>query len=317
MKKIVITLGDPAGIGSEIVLKALEGAKNPEKYLLLTSKSILAKAQADFGIALDEKIEIFDDFENIDFEYGVQSEKTGRYAFDVLKTACKLVKENNIKSIVTAPVSKYALNLAGYNFSGQTEVLQKYLGSQTTKAQMLFVANDFRVILLTRHIPLSKVVNALSVKKVIEVIETLNNTLVNKFGIENPKLAICGVNPHAGEEGLLGDKEQETLLPALKYLKEQGLDITEPKPADTLFVSSAKAYKNNKPQPYDAYIACYHDQGLIPVKMLDFENTVNMTIGLEATRTSPSHGTAFDIAGKNQADFRSMKQAILMAENVK
>ncbi|MEI8377807.1 MAG: 4-hydroxythreonine-4-phosphate dehydrogenase PdxA [bacterium] len=184
--------------------------------------------------------------------------------------------------------------------------------SHGQNAQMLFVAGDFKVLLLTRHIPLAKVPSMLTQKFIEEEIIKLNSALA-KLGLKRPKIALCGLNPHAGEEGLLGKEEQEEFLPALKNLKEKNIDIEGPFPADMLFAKASDFYKKNEPMPYDCYVATYHDQGLCAVKSIDLDKTVNVTIGLDILRTSPAHGTAFDIAGKNIASAQSMKEAIKFA----
>ncbi len=176
---------------------------------------------------------------------------------------------------------------------------------------MLFVANDFRVLLLTRHEALKEV--SLNKDEVVEKIINLDKFFKTKLGISSPKFALCGFNPHAGENGILGYEEIEILSPAVEILKAKGIDVTEPMPADTLFIGAAKAYLQNSKTPFDCYIANYHDQGLIPIKTVASEKTVNMTIGLDVIRTSPSHGTAFDIAGKNLASEASMIEAISQA----
>ena len=203
------------------------------------------------------------------------------------------------KAIVTAPVAKNAMHLAGHNFNGQTEILQKYLAHDNQLAEMLFVAGDFRVLLLTRHVALKEI--SLTKDLVIEKISNLKDFFVNKLNIKNPKFALCGFNPHSGEDGILGREEIEILQPAVDELRQRGINITNPLPADTLFVNALN---------YDCVIANYHDQGLIPIKTVAGNKTVNMTIGLDVIRTSPGHGTAFDIAGKNIADETGMIEAI-------
>ena len=175
---------------------------------------------------------------------------------------------------------------------------------------MLFVSKDFRVLLLTRHLPLKDVSKTLTKEFIIEKIERLRSHFQNSLNIQKPSFALCALNPHAGENGLLGDEEEKIMLPAIEAVRYRGINITNPLPADTLFVKGIQNYLNNKKMPYDCYIACYHDQGLIPIKSAASKKTVNMTIGLDIIRTSPSHGTAFDIAGKNIANPESMIEAI-------
>jgi 4-hydroxythreonine-4-phosphate dehydrogenase len=319
--KIAITTGDPAGIGPEIIIKALNILSDTSDILLIGNKQIFNKISADINIKLPKNIEIIDipaDLSKI--IVGQNSIESGKVSFLALEKACKLANTNMIKAIVTAPLSKTAINMAGYSFSGQTEILQKYLAEDkkiNKKAEMLFVAGDFRVLLLTRHIPLSAVPEFLTQENIIESIIALNNSLKKDFKIAKPKLAICGLNPHAGEDGLIGNEEKELLLPAIDILKQKyDINIDGFFPADTMWLKASKPYINNKKQPYDAYIACYHDQGLIPIKLLALNSTVNTTINLPIIRTSPSHGTAFDIAGKNMADYNSMLHAIKLADDL-
>ena len=224
-----------------------------------------------------------------------------------MKKACEIKP----KAIVTAPVAKNALHLAGRIFNGQTEVLEYFLAHDGQKAEMLFAAGNFRVLLLTRHCPLKEII--LTKEIVVEKIINLEKFFKTQLKIENPEFALCGFNPHSGEDGILGIEEIDILRPAVKELRAKGIEITEPLPADTLFVKAAQDYfsANNNPE-YDCYIANYHDQGLIPIKTVAGDATVNMTIGLDIIRTSPGHGTAFDIAGKNIADENGMISAIKM-----
>lgn len=298
--KIVITTGDPNGIGAEITIKALNKLNlSKEGVVIISNKKIL-----DFYGKLYNDYEIIE----VPYEHHIQPGKVtkecGEFAFQSLKLACSL----DAKAIVTAPVAKNALYLAGHKFNGQTEILQKYLSHDKQNAEMLFVAKDFRVLLLTRHCALKNI--NLTKTLVVEKITYLNKFFKEKLNIKEPRFALCGFNPHAGEDGILGDEEINILLPAVKELKAKGIDITEPLPSDTLFVNAGKSYRNNEKNKYDCYIANYHDQGLIPIKTVAGDETVNMTIGLDIIRTSPGHGTAFDIAGKNIAREDGMIAAI-------
>ena len=292
--KIVITTGDVNGIGTEITLKALRllGCKD---VVLVSNRKVL-----DFygGADLDcELVEIPYDAEILP---GKITRESGEFSFRSLEKACEL----RSKAIVTAPVAKDAMHLAGHNFNGQTEVLEHFLAHNGQKAEMLFVAGGFRVLLLTRHCPLKEV--SISEKLIIDKVDRL----VGSLKIPYPRLALCGLNPHAGEHGVLGREEVDIIIPAVEKLRAQGIDITLPQPSDTLFLGAAESLKNDKKPPYDCYIAMYHDQGLIPMKLLAGEKAVNVTIGLDILRTSPSHGTAFDIAGKGIANSNSMIEAI-------
>ncbi len=291
MNKIIITTGDPNGIGTEITIKALKELDLPkEDVLLISNKKVL-----DFYGGLHKDYEVVEIPFGEDVCPGKISAECGEFSFKSVKLACELKG----KAIVTAPVAKNAMHLAGRIFNGQTEVLQKFLARDGQLAEMLFVAGNFRVLLLTRHCALKDI--NLTKEIVVEKIVNLKRVFEEKFGIINPRFALCGFNPHAGEDGILGKEEIEILQPAVEELRAQGVNITNPLPADTLFMKALK---------YDCVIANYHDQGLIPIKTVAGSKTVNITIGLDVIRTSPGHGTAFDIAGKNIADATGMIEAI-------
>lgn len=301
-EKIAITTGDPNGIGAEITIKALNLLNLPSKDIVLISNSkILNRFEK-----LNNNYEIVEvDFDG-KIEFGSITPEAGDFAFRCLEKACEIKP----KFIVTAPTSKEAMHLAGHKFNGQTEVLEYFLAHDGQKAEMLFISKDFRVLLLTRHCALNEVSNSLTKEFIISKIERLRNFFQNRLGIKKPNFALCALNPHAGENGIIGAEEDEIIIPAVEALRNRGINITNPLPADTLFISGVQNYLNNEKMPYDCYIACYHDQGLIPIKSVASEKTVNMTIGLDVIRTSPSHGTAFDIAGKNLANPNSMIEAI-------
>ncbi len=300
MDKIAITTGDPNGIGAEITIKALKILDLPQdKIVLVSNKKVL-----DFYGKLDKNYEIIEIPYDAEIKAGEVTKESGEFSFLSLKKVCEI----RPKAIVTAPVAKNALHLAGHIFNGQTEVLQHFLAHDNQLAEMLFVANNFRVLLLTRHCALKEI--TLTKEIVITKVKNLVKTFKTQFNIENPKFALCGFNPHSGEDGILGREEIDILIPAVKELKTEGINITMPLPADTLFVKAAKHYYQNTNDEYDCYIANYHDQGLIPIKTVAGDKTVNMTIGLDIIRTSPGHGTAFDIAGKNLADPSGMIEAI-------
>ena len=300
--KIAITTGDPNGIGAEVTIKALNMLNLPPRDIVIISNSKVINAYGQ----LNNNYEIV----NVDFTSKVRpgelSAEAGDFSYRLLEKACEIKP----KFIVTAPTSKEAMNIAGYKFSGQTEVLQKLLAHGGQKAEMLFVSKDFRILLLTRHIPLKDVSKTITKEFLIEKVERLRSYFQNILNIQKPSFALCALNPHAGENGLLGDEEEKIMIPALKAIRYRGINITNPLPADSLFIKGVQNYINGEKLPYDCYIACYHDQGLIPIKSVASEKTVNMTIGLDIIRTSPSHGTAFDIAGKNIANPESMCEAI-------
>ncbi|MCQ2753554.1 MAG: 4-hydroxythreonine-4-phosphate dehydrogenase PdxA [bacterium] len=301
-EKIAITTGDPNGIGAEITIKALNLLNLPSNNIVIISNS---KVLNNYG-KLNNDYEIIEvDFDGR-IEQGCVRENAGDFAFRCLQKACEIKP----KYIVTAPTSKEAMNIAGHNYSGQTEVLEHFLAHDGQKAEMLFVSKDFRVLLLTRHCALKDVSKTITKEYLLEKIERLRSYFQNKLNIRKPSFALCALNPHSGENGLIGEEEQKVIIPTVELLRERGINITNPLPADTLFADGIHKYLNNETMPYDCYIACYHDQGLIPIKSIALEKTVNMTIGLDIIRTSPSHGTAFDIAGKNIANPASMIEAI-------
>lgn len=300
-EKIAITTGDPNGIGAEITIKALKKLDLPaDKILLVSNRKVL-----DFYGKLDKDYEIIEIPFNSEIHAGMVTKEGGEFSFQSLKKVCEM----HPNAIVTAPVAKNALHLAGHIFNGQTEILEHYLSHDGQKAEMLFVAGNFKVLLLTRHCALKEV--TISKDIVANKILNLKKFFKEHYQIQNPKFALCGFNPHSGEDGILGREEIEILHPVVAELRKLGVDISDPLPADTLFVKAAKDYLSKVQQPtYDGYIANYHDQGLIPIKTVAGDSTVNMTIGLDIIRTSPGHGTAFDIAGKDIADENGMISAI-------
>ena len=289
MKKIAITTGDKLGIGKELVKKALDIIKPNKEQIMI----------------IGEKLDIDYDFIPLEIE------NNGEFCYQSLKLASNLALDNKIQGIVTAPVSKKVLNDAGHIFSGQTEVLEHFLSPNERRAQMLFIADNLKVMLLTRHLALSDI--KLNKENIIYQTKILNDFLINKYQITTPKIALCALNPHAGEDGVLGRDEIDILNPAVKKLNNAGINITKPKSADALFARIGFEYLNNRKLSYDAILACYHDQGLCPLKALAFNKAVNTTIGLKVIRTSPSSGTAYDIAGKNIANPDSMIEAIKLA----
>ncbi|MCR4881154.1 MAG: 4-hydroxythreonine-4-phosphate dehydrogenase PdxA [bacterium] len=314
MAKIAITMGDAAGIGPEIIIKALNKLDDISDLLLIGNMEIFEKYERTLGQKISKDIDVIDiPFDVSKIETGIESKYSGELAYQCLKKACDLINNNEVFSVVTAPLSKNALHLAGYNYSGQTEILQDELSDGSSKAQMLFVAEQLKVLLLTRHIPLKDVPKSITFENISEAANIFNNELKSKFGIFSPQIAMCALNPHAGESGILGSEELEIINPAIKLLRDSGVEISGAFSADTLLGKAVKEYKN---PDFDGYIACYHDQALCAIKSLGLENVLNVTIGLKALRVSPSHGTAFDIAGKNKADFRSMLNAVRFLQSL-
>lgn len=336
-KKIIITLGDVCGIGPEIVIKALNSGKigiTPENICIVGNREVFYKTAKELGLPPEDGIEIIDiPFDLTALKIGETSREAGRHSLLALQKACELVKDNHGHAIVTAPVSKKSINMAGHHYAGQTEILKEFLGAgalykdetpsllkklklskRQKQPEMLFVAGNLRVLLLTRHIKIADVPHNLSKDGVLASIMTLALSLKNNFGIKDPKIALCGLNPHAGESGLFGMEEEYILIPAIKKLRDKySINVDGPFPADTLWAKAAKPFFSEQELGYDAYVACYHDQGLIPVKLLAMDIAVNTTINLPVIRTSPSHGTAYDIAGMNRANYMSMIEAIKLA----
>ena len=230
--------------------------------------------------------------------------KAGQASLDYITTAVNSALKNEIDAIVTAPISKESTHLAGSKYPGHTEMLKDLSGSN--QAVMMFEGNKFKVMLVTIHEALSNVPKLISKDRVLSTIKLTHDSLVNLFKIDAPKIVVCGLNPHAGESGAFGNEEIDHIIPAVEEAKELGINIEGPLPADTLF------YYANLGK-WDAVVAMYHDQGLIPFKMVSFNDGVNITLGLPIIRTSPDHGTAFDIAWKGVADPSSMIAAIKVA----
>ena len=285
--KIAITTGDTLGVGEEITYKALKALNLPHGDIILIGKK------------LDLPYDVIE----------LDSSDNGKYCYECLEIACKLAHEGKIKGIVTAPVSKEALHKAGYHFNGQTEILENLLSEKKSeKAEMLFIEGDLRVMLLTRHLALSEI--KITKDLIIEKTKRLNDFLIQKCKIKSPKIAMCALNPHAGENGILGTEENEIITPSIQKLNNEGLNVFGPYSADALFKKIGQNYLNHQKQEYDAVISMYHDQGLCAVKALCGDKTVNTTIGLKVIRTSPPTGTAYDIKGKNIADPAGMISAI-------
>ncbi|MBI3261895.1 MAG: 4-hydroxythreonine-4-phosphate dehydrogenase PdxA [Acidobacteria bacterium] len=289
LPRVGITVGDPAGIGPEIAAaaasdRAVREACTPivygEEYLPA------ARGAARPGIRI-----------------GTVSAAAGRAAHDAIVHAVTDAMTGDIDAIATAPISKAAFALAGLPWRGHTELLAHLTGASSVA--MMFHSDALRVILATVHIPLAEVPTMLTAERVAAVIRLAAGELP-RFGFARPRLALAGLNPHAGEDGLLGTEEARTLTPTVARCRAEGIDVTGPFPADTLFGRAARG-------EFDAVIACYHDQGLIPVKLVAFGRAVNVTLGLPIIRTSVDHGTAFDIAGRGQADPGSLIEAVLLA----
>ncbi len=282
--KIGITVGDPAGIGPEIARKA---AAHPDVQALCDTVFYGPLSDADVAR----------------FERGRVSAAAGRAAYDAIVQAVDDAMHGRIDGIATAPVNKEAFAAAGLPWRGHTDLLAHLTGAP--RVAMMFYAESLRVILATVHIPLSEVPRALT-REAVEGIIDLAAASLPAFGIASPRLALAGLNPHAGEHGVIGREDDEVLAPAVAACRARGVAVEGPLPADTVFVRAMRG-------EYDAVVACYHDQGLIPVKLVAFGRAVNVTLGLPIVRTSVDHGTAFDIAGRGTADPSSLIEAVKLA----
>ncbi|HLD69835.1 MAG TPA: 4-hydroxythreonine-4-phosphate dehydrogenase PdxA [Candidatus Omnitrophota bacterium] len=282
-KTIGITLGDPCGIGPEVTAKALK---------------MLPRLQVDIVMIGDQN-----GFLKY-FTPGKPNPSSARASLEYLNSAVELLKRKKISALVTAPVSKESISALGVPFEGHTEFLARAFGVK--HFGMMFVTDVLKTILVTRHIPLNQVSEAINPRNILGTIELVFSSLRDQFQIKKPRIAVCGLNPHAGEGGTIGQEEKTKIIPAIARARQAGIDVFGPLAADTLFCEPIV-------RGYDAAVAMYHDQGLIAIKSLYFSKVVNLTLGLPFVRTSPAHGTAFDIAGKNKADPSSMLEAIKLA----
>jgi 4-hydroxythreonine-4-phosphate dehydrogenase len=328
--RLALPLGDPAGIGPEVILKALadpamtEGCEitlvgNPtilqQTYQQLQSQSVTVSDPQQFPCI---EVELPQPLSSI--QMGVGNAASGAASFAYLNTAITHTLAGQFDAIVTGPIAKTAWNAAGHHYPGQTELLAQRAGVK--QYGMLFVARSphcdwiLRTLLATTHIPLSQVSQQLTPELMSWKLELLIASLKTDFGISQPKIAIAGLNPHSGENGQLGTEEKDWLNDWIVQQRDRypHLQIDGPVPPDTLWVKPGQAWFGNSTTAHDAYLALYHDQGLIPVKLMAFDRAVNTTIGLPFIRTSPDHGTAFDIAGKGIADPSSFKAAIEVAK---
>jgi 4-hydroxythreonine-4-phosphate dehydrogenase len=279
--RVAITVGDPAGIGPEIAARA---AADP---LVLDACEPVIYSPANGEV----------------FPPGVLSAEAGRAAYDIIVRAVDDAQQRRVDAVATAPVNKEAFRLAGLPWAGHTDLLAHLTGARDVA--MMFYSEALRVVLATIHIPLSDVPRMLTAAS-LEATIGLTARELPRFGIARPRIAVAGLNPHAGEHGLFGHEEQTSIAPAIEACRRQGIDVSGPFPGDTVFVRARRG-------EFDVVVACYHDQGLIPVKLVAFGQAVNVTLGLPIIRTSVDHGTAFDIAGTGVADPASMIAAVLLA----
>jgi len=319
---IGITLGDPLGVGPEVIVKALAdpALRSDARFVIfgLHDALELAADQAEISsfwwrepydgsarVGSGVLVADFDDLPMtpINGERG-PNDLAGNSSFRFVEEAIRHLQSGRLDALVTAPICKQSWRMAKRRFKGHTDLLAQRFESK--RVCMMFVAEPLRVALASDHIPLFELRNRFTIGMVHKPIDLLDRALREWFGIERPAIGVLGLNPHAGEGGLLGDEEIRIIEPALTLARNAGINVTGPLPPDTAFMPTVR-------ERFDALVALYHDQGLIPIKMAAFNRAVNLTLGLPAIRTSPDHGTAFDIAGRNRADPGSMLEAIRLA----
>ena len=316
LPRIAITMGDAAGIGAEIILKALadEDLRTICQPLIIGDGAFVRQTAKDLGLKFDfvevvekfaDQIAIYD-LKNLPnkINIGENSAVTGKASAEYIETAVKLWREKKIDAIATAPISKKAINLGGYDFPGHTEFLA-FL-TDTREFAMSFFAEHLRVVLLSTHVSLLDAIALVKKEKLVGLIR-FSHREISKLLNKDAKIAVAGLNPHASEGGMFGTEEQDEILPAIAECREKfGIDVSGAFSSDTIFLRGFRG-------EFDGVISCYHDQATIAVKCLSFGAAVNVTLGLPVVRTSVDHGTAFDIAGKGIADASSMKTAIKLA----
>jgi 4-hydroxythreonine-4-phosphate dehydrogenase len=313
--KVGISIGDLNGIGGEIILKTFEDERlldfcTPVIYGSVKTFSFLKKhfnsnvkfnGVFDVKKAINGKVNVLNVWkENVNIEFGKEDSKIGAYAIKSFQAATKDLKKGLINILVTAPINKHNIQSDKFKFPGHTDYLSQELEGESL---MFMITDDLKVGLLTDHVPVSEVASKITKELIISKIDTIYNTLIQDFRIVKPKIAVLGINPHTGDNGVIGKEDDEVLRPTIAEIRKSGKLVFGPYSADSFFGSNS--YKN-----FDAIIATYHDQGLIPFKTLSFGQGVNFTAGLSRVRTSPDHGTAYEIAGKGQADPSSFKEAL-------
>ncbi len=324
VRPVAVTMGCPAGIGPEVVLKALLDPSLDERAVVVGDSNILKEVAKRLkitgvkirswkpGLPLSMSKGVIDclDVSRLslsDIIPGIPTKVTGRVSYEYITHALQMVQDEKACAMATAPISKTGLRLAGIGFPGHTEILATLTNS--SQYLMMMAGSRLTVTLCTIHVPLKKVSALLDQRSVLETIKLTWQALVTDFGISRAKIAVCGLNPHAGEGGMFGDEEEEIIAPAVDMARSQGINVTGPLPPDTVFYHASKG-------AYHAVVCQYHDQGLIPFKLLHFRDGVNVTCGLPIVRTSVDHGTAYDIAWKGLADHESMRQAISLAKAI-
>lgn len=319
---IAITMGDPAGVGAEVIVKALADPilRSKARYVIYGMNEQLAYAAdvAEFDVFWwrdqfsgrvksyphDVVVVDYDQYSMLGSSIKAPSKMGGEASMRFCQDAIEAAQQGLVEAVVTAPIAKESWKLAGYSYPGHTELFAEKTNAR--RFNMMFAGGPIKVVLATCHVPLNSLWGRLNIGAVYQPIELVHRALVDWFDIPNPRIAVCGLNPHASENGQFGDEEERLIEPAIFMAREQGIDATGPYSPDTIFIAA----RDGK---FDAVVAMYHDQGLIPVKLLAFDRAVNLTLGLPIIRTSPDHGTAFDIVGQNRANPGSMRAAIELA----
>ena len=322
--KVGITHGDPNGIGYEVILKTfadpamlelctpiIYGSPKVASYhrKALDLQTNFATVNSAANIQPDNLNLIPCTAEEVKIDFGQATSEAGEAALAALERAVKDWKEGLIDVIVTAPINKHSIQSKKFNLPGHTEYIQSCVAHDDQQALMILLNERMRVALATTHLPIAKVASSITTELILNKLRTLNHSLLCDFFITNPRIAVLALNPHAGDGGLLGNEEQEVIIPAIQQAEEENIHVFGPFAADGFF--GKRAYES-----FDAILAMYHDQGLAPFKLLAMEDGVNFTAGLDLVRTSPDHGTAFDIAGKGEADENSFRQAIFTAIDI-
>ena len=315
-------MGDPAGIGAEVIVKALADPilRHRARYIIYGMNELLHYAAdlAEFDVFWwrdqfvgrlrnyphDVVVVDYDQYSMLGSAIRSPSKMGGEASMRFCNDAIDAAQRKLVDAVVTAPISKESWKLAGYGYPGHTELFAQRTG--TRRYNMMFTGGPLRVVLATVHIPLMGLWGRLNIGAVFQPIELIHQAMEEWFDVPHARIAVCGVNPHASEHGQFGDEEERIIEPAILMAKDQGINVTGPHPPDTIFMRARDGH-------FDAVVAMYHDQGLIPVKLLAFDQAVNVTLGLPIIRTSPDHGTAFDIVGRNRANPGSMRAAILLA----
>jgi 4-hydroxythreonine-4-phosphate dehydrogenase len=306
-QRIVIAMGDPAGIGPEVTVKALASeALPPGRFIIAGDRAVLERAAQTVGIApsLFDRVEVrqVDALGREPVEIGRLDARYGAASVEYVRVAAEMCIAREADAMVTGPVNKEAVTLSGMPFTGHTEYIAALCGA--TDSRMLLVNDTLAVVHVTTHVALRRACDIIGPR--LERTIRLGLEAMQWLGKETPRVAVCGLNPHAGEHGLFGDEDDAVIAPVIDRLRGEGLPVNGPLPADTLFHEAANGR-------WDLVIANYHDQGHVPMKVIDFARTVNVTLGIPIIRTSVDHGTAFNIAGRNLADARSMQAALAYA----